>query len=102
MALVSVAVFNKQNDLIYSKDFKEYQNLPASPMDDPFDLFQQHDQVPKKSNSGCSIRNEFIYYSAIDRLSNIFQMKRSANDNSMWIGLVLPVDELRVYGEIHM
>ena len=102
MALVSLAVFNKQNDLIYTKDFKEYQNVATTTMDDPFDLFQEHDQTPKHGNSDCSTRHEFIYYSAIDRLSSIFQMKRSANDNSMWLGLVLPVDELRVYGEFLM
>ena len=96
MALVSLAVFSKENELAYAKDFQEYQRL--DPLDDPFALLGQSNQKDGANNS-CSVRHEFIYYSAIDRLNDIFQKKRSTNDNSMWLGLMLPVDELRVYGK---
>jgi len=97
MALVSLAVFSKENELAYAKDFQEYQRL--DPLDDPFGLLGQSNQKDGANNS-CSVRHEFIYYSAIDRLNDIFHKKRSTNDNSMWLGLMLPVDELRVYGYV--
>ena len=65
---------------------------------DPFGLFFQDKEEERQQS--CSARHEFIYQSAIDRLDDIFQIKRNASDHSVWLGLVLPVDELRVCGKI--
>eukprot|EP00957_Ditylum_brightwellii_P168112 12798386-Ditylum_brightwellii.AAC.1 len=52
----------------------------------------------------CSLRHQFILHSALDRLEELTAGNRwrapgSVGSDAMWVGMLCPVDELKVYGE---
>lgn len=74
--------------------------------DDPFGFFTE--SMPKNTGEShsSSLRNQFICHAALDRFyeltgpnsGNRWRTPGATGSEAMWVGLLCPVEELRVYG----
>mmetsp|Transcript_18578 Transcript_18578/g.53565 ORF Transcript_18578/g.53565 Transcript_18578/m.53565 type:complete len:114 (-) Transcript_18578:626-967(-) len=113
MALVSLAVVGRENEPLYLRDF--HQGMPSKeggavametrpPEDDPFGFFTKSES---HVNESCSLRHQFIIHAALDRFEEItgplsgnrWRTPGATGSNAMWVGLLCPIEEVRVYGE---
>lgn len=113
MALVSFAVVGRENEPLYLRDFDKDEASPAegegagfaeaSPEDDPFGFFTKSDA---RANESCSLHHQFIIHAALDRFEEItgpmagnrWRTPGATGSNAMWVGLLCPIEEVRVYG----
>jgi trafficking protein particle complex subunit 2 len=101
MAAVSLAVVGKNNQLLYIREFvEEVGNIP-----DEFVLFGLSPApLPSSSNTTCSLKQEFLLFSALDRFEELagpppgYGWRNQPGTDGMFMGLLAPVNELRVYG----
>lgn len=113
MAALSIAVVGKNNKPLYMKEFRE--PGPAALIDDStlFGLSAGHeeDKIPEESTVhggfDCSSRFQFIIHAALDRLEQLagpppgYGWRKSAavaGVDGMFVGLLEPIEEMRVYG----
>lgn len=98
MSAVALAVIGKNNIPLYIKTFRDEADEPSDE-----ELFC----LPTKSRS--SLRQQFLLHSALDRFEKLsgpypgcawrehYPENTSGND-AMFVGLLCPVEDLRVYG----
>ena len=114
MALVGLAVVGRENEPLYLRDFGA-DSLSASaeatpPTDaedadasDPFGFFNREG---RGANDSCSLRHQFIIHAALDRFEEMtgpssggrWRTPGAVGNNAMWVGLLCPMEEVRVYG----
>lgn len=123
MAAISLAIVGKNNEPLYVREFLDencqsgeipYESLfgltpmaPSSPSSPP------DENTPSSSSSSpsaeCSLRQQFILHAALDRLEQLagpppgygWRVKSGATGtDGMFVGLLAPVEELRVYGYV--
>mmetsp|Transcript_10964 Transcript_10964/g.23722 ORF Transcript_10964/g.23722 Transcript_10964/m.23722 type:complete len:202 (-) Transcript_10964:193-798(-) len=119
MALVSLAVVGRDNEPLYLRDFVT--NHPADAAvdlrDDATDTERQQQQNDddafgffnsegRGANDSCSLRHQFIIHAALDRFEEMtgsssggrWRTPGAVGNNAMWVGLLCPIEEVRVYG----
>ena len=122
MSLVSLCIVGKDNEPLYLRDFvqtktksgTESENETESPSTyDPFGFF---DKGTENSPVSCSLQYQFLMHAALDRFEeltgpnhgggggnqnynhNRWRTPGSTGNDAMWVGLLCPVDNFRVYG----
>jgi len=113
MALVSLAVVGRENEPLYLREFRplnkgsafENESLvtETTKEDDPFGFFTESRSC---SHDDCSLRYQFIIHAALDRFEEItgpladnrWRTPGATGSNAMWVGLLCPIEEVRVYG----
>jgi trafficking protein particle complex subunit 2 len=103
MAAVSLAIVGKNNQPLYIREFvEEVGNTP-----DEFVLFGLSPAplpLPSSSKLTCSLKQEFLLLSALDRFEELagpppgYGWRNQPGADGMFMGLMAPVNELRVYG----
>jgi hypothetical protein len=128
MAAISIAIVGKDNEPLYMKEFPQDNNKH----DDHTIMLNDHNNydclfglvsppssssLPSSSSSSslpssqieCSIKQQFILHSALDRLEQLggpppgygWRVQSGASGTEgMFVGLLLPVEEMRVYGYV--
>lgn len=113
MAALSLAVVGKNNEPLYMKEFREV-GFPQE-MDDAILFHLEPGPSPsetsltdKARDFDCSVRHQFILHAAVDRLEQLaglppgYGWKQSLTSHGMegsFVGLLTPVEDMRVYGE---
>ena len=117
MTLVSLAVVGRDNEPLYLRDFgsipaatdaasaqqQQQQQQQQQNDDDAFGFFSHEG---KGANDSCSLRHQFIIHAALDRYEEMtgsssgvgWRNPGAVGNNAMWVGLLCPIEELRVYG----
>jgi hypothetical protein len=106
MAAISLAIIGKNNEPLYLREFvdEEY-----GEMFDESVMFGMTPTATKDDRSrsfSCSIRQQFILHAALDRLEELagpppgYGWRTRPGADGMFVGLLCPVDELRVYGYV--
>lgn len=122
MTLVSVALVGKDNEPLYLRDFIERgvretggnksENVETggsqgkSPVTveggDPFGFFT----ATNPTNESASLRQQFLVHAALDRFeeltgpdsNNRWRSPGAFGSDAMWVGLLCPIEEFRVFG----
>jgi hypothetical protein len=123
MAAISLAIVGKNNEPLYLREFQDAQNSMNDdvPYETLFGLSpslnsssSQPDEKPPSSPATsppveCSVRQQFILHAALDRLEQLagpppgygWRVKSGATGmDGMFVGLLAPMEELRVYGYV--
>eukprot|EP00568_Trieres_chinensis_P005023 CAMPEP_0183296030 /NCGR_PEP_ID=MMETSP0160_2-20130417/3759_1 /TAXON_ID=2839 ORGANISM="Odontella Sinensis, Strain Grunow 1884" /NCGR_SAMPLE_ID=MMETSP0160_2 /ASSEMBLY_ACC=CAM_ASM_000250 /LENGTH=197 /DNA_ID=CAMNT_0025457597 /DNA_START=42 /DNA_END=635 /DNA_ORIENTATION=+ len=113
MALVSLAVVGRENEPLYLRDFKPSggsaiggvaaagPEADAEDAEDPFGFFSKSEA---RANDSSSLRHQFIIHAALDRFEEItgsgnrWRTPGATGSNAMWVGLLCPIEDVRVYG----
>lgn len=109
MAAVSLAVVGKNNEPLYLREFVGEVGDDVIP--DESALFGLDPSSPAADAaaafSSCSLRQEFLLHSALDRFEELAgpppgygwrNQNQKSGAEGMFMGLLCPVDELRIYG----
>mmetsp|Transcript_131337 Transcript_131337/g.379944 ORF Transcript_131337/g.379944 Transcript_131337/m.379944 type:complete len:184 (-) Transcript_131337:23-574(-) len=107
MAALSLAVVGKNNEPLYLKEFRE-----ADLVDD-LALFgingEEEEKSSKETWNGfqCSCRQQFIMHAALERVEQLagpegfgWRAPNATGADAMFVGLLAPVEETRVYGYV--
>jgi hypothetical protein len=104
MAVVSLAIVGKNNQPLYVREFVE----EVDNISDEFVLFGISApaplSLPSSSNGTCSLKQEFLLLSALDRFEELagpppgYGWRNQPGADGMFMGLLAPVNELRIYG----
>eukprot|EP00548_Thalassiothrix_antarctica_P007436 CAMPEP_0194143694 /NCGR_PEP_ID=MMETSP0152-20130528/12808_1 /TAXON_ID=1049557 /ORGANISM="Thalassiothrix antarctica, Strain L6-D1" /LENGTH=165 /DNA_ID=CAMNT_0038843209 /DNA_START=93 /DNA_END=587 /DNA_ORIENTATION=- len=109
MSLISLAIVGKKNEPLFMKEYRdESTNAACIPEAELFGLkvlTGNTDGFSKRAKE-CSLRQQFILHSALDRFDELagpppgfgWREKGSTGTDAMWVGLLCPVEEMRVYG----
>uniref|UniRef100_A0A7S2EIS9 Trafficking protein particle complex subunit n=1 Tax=Trieres chinensis TaxID=1514140 RepID=A0A7S2EIS9_TRICV len=129
MSLLSIALVSRNGDPMYSREFRGSRDSRAgydkdetsgsfgkeSLDEDFFGLGQPVNTTtseafpPSMNGSRCSLRQQFILHAAIDRFDELtapmgwgcrWRPTGAVGTDAMWVGLLCPIEELRVYGYI--
>lgn len=117
MTAVSLAIVSNRNEPVYIKEFfheapsagddlpfeEELFGLPA-----PFENTEESSALPKRTE--CSLRQQFILHAALDRFEQLdgpppgYAWRKqgvASGADAMFLGLLCPVEDMRVYGKVH-
>mmetsp|Transcript_25352 Transcript_25352/g.37435 ORF Transcript_25352/g.37435 Transcript_25352/m.37435 type:complete len:187 (+) Transcript_25352:14-574(+) len=108
MALISFAIVGKNNEPLFMKEFRDESATDAIPEAELFGLTVSTGNTDgfSKRAKECSLRQQFILHSALDRFEELagpppgfgWREPGSTGTDAMWVGLLCPVEEMRVYG----
>ena len=102
MSVVSVTIVGRNNEPLYVREFGADEALSET------DIFCISQKAASASSSAhhCSTRQQFILKEALERLEHLdipgfFWRSASATgtDGKFFVGLLFPVEDLRVYGK---
>lgn len=98
MSAVALAVVGKSNEPLYIKEFGEKKHADENVL---FGL----PETASPHNYKCSLKHQFILHEALDRFEQRIGKTgwRTAptgvtGSDAMWVGLLCPVEDFRVYG----
>jgi hypothetical protein len=105
MAAISLAIIGKNNEPLFIKEFFDESNRCSTNFlyeEELFGLPPPKDRPPP----ACSLRQQFILHSALDRFEQLagpspgyaWRTTNASGTDAMFVGLLCPVDDLRVYG----
>jgi trafficking protein particle complex subunit 2 len=101
MAAVSLAIVGKSNQPLYVREFVE----EVGNISDECVLFGlSPSPLPSSPNANCSLKQEFLLLSALDRFEELagpppgYGWRDLPGADGMFMGLLTPVNELRIYG----
>lgn len=113
MAMLSLAIVGKNNEPLFLREFREESAggfLNDVPEAELFGLTVSSsggltDGFSSKAKE-CSLRQQFILHAALDRFDELsgpppgfaWRAPGSTGTDAMWVGLLCPVEEMRVYG----
>jgi hypothetical protein len=108
MAAISLAIIGKNNEPLFIKEFFDESNRCSTNFlyeEELFGLPPPKDRPPP----ACSLRQQFILHSALDRFEQLagpspgyaWRTTNASGTDAMFVGLLCPVDDLRVYGKSH-
>lgn len=112
MALRSIAIVGKNDEPVYLKEF-HYQNAIEDDIPEA-ELFGlavstkgggRTDGFSTKAKV-CSLKQQFTLHAALDRFEELsgpppgfgWRETGASGNDAMWVGLLCPVEEARVYG----
>ena len=109
MSALSVAVVNKEQVPIYMKQFQNDGSILSSSAEDELSSLFGVQPSQSQSDSCCSTKHQFLFHQALDRVEQLsgpppgYAWKNSTTNttsgaDAMYMGLLGPSDELRVYG----
>lgn len=97
MAAISIAILSKDNVPLYLRDFGDA-NIPDE------ELFGITD-IPVREGKTCSLGQQFLIHAATDRLEQMagplgmgLRRENHIGTDAMFLGLLYPVEDMRVYG----
>ena len=104
MAAIALAILGKRNEPLYLREFTSGQNEPGISEEELFGLKPAvEDSV--SSHKDCSVKQQFILHAALDRFDQIvargqWRKQGAAGTDAMFVGLLCPVEDMRVYGKL--
>mmetsp|Transcript_6976 Transcript_6976/g.8691 ORF Transcript_6976/g.8691 Transcript_6976/m.8691 type:complete len:192 (+) Transcript_6976:72-647(+) len=110
MSLVCLGLIGKNNEPLYLRDFitgDKKLDISSNVIEDTlFDFVAAGVQASHSSPFQCSLRHQFVLHSSVDRfeeltgptVGNRWRTPGAVGCDAMWVGLLCPVEELRVYG----
>ena len=122
MSAISLAVIGKNNEPLYIKEFVDLENrcVAEQHLVSDEELFglprvdassrkpQQQQQQHAAVHNYCSLRQQFILHAALDRFEHLsgphpgfaWRAPGVSGTDAMWVGLLCPVEDMRVYGTL--
>jgi hypothetical protein len=116
MTAISLAIVGKSSEPLYIKEFfdegssneadllseEELFGLPA-----PNENNNESSLSSSKKHPDCSLRQQFILHAALDRFEQLdgpppgyaWRVPGVSGADAMFVGLLCPVEDMRVYGE---
>ena len=104
MAAISLAIVGKNFEPLYMREFiEESEKMPEEEL---FGLSSTTQDYKNDDKSG-SVRHQFILHAALDRFEQLagpppgtaWRKQNVSGTDAMFIGLLCPIEEMRVYGE---
>jgi hypothetical protein len=120
MAAISLAIIGKDREPLYLREFRDLPQLSSDDYISEEEFFglttPSMDDKGAVSNTTriggfeCSIRHQFILHAALDRYEQLagpstglgFRTSGASGNDAMFVGLLCPVEEMRVYGETEL
>ena len=117
MSALSVAVVNQEQVPIYMKQFQNDGSIASADEDDHelsslFGVVQPSQSSQSDDSCCCSTKHQFLFHQALDRVDQLsgpppgYAWKNNQNTtnttsgaDAMFMGLLCPSEELRVYGK---
>ena len=109
MAAISLAVVGKNKEPLYVREFADEGAATEYVSEEHLFGIPAAKENNKSSIGGfdCSIRHQFILHSALDRIEKLagpppgvgWRKAGVSGTDGMFVGLLFPVEEMRVYGE---
>lgn len=111
MSAISLAIIGEDNEPLYMKEFRECAQYDDMPEERIFGVSKTpNEEVEKSSRSllggfDCSSKHQFFHHAALDRIEQLAGQhgwRKSSGTNGtdgMYVGLLSPVEESRIYGE---
>jgi hypothetical protein len=108
MAARSLAIIGKNNEPLYIKEFRDESQPDDVPEEELFGLPPAADGNGSSTGGwDCSIRHQFIFHAALDRYEQLagsvpgcgWRTFGVSGTDAMLLGLLCPVEDMRVYGE---
>ena len=109
MAALSLAIVGKNNEPLYMKEFRNDSVGDIVHEEEWFGLSLGLEGADGVQSHGfdCSIRHQFIFHAALDRFEQLagpspglgWRKPGTSGTDAMFVGLLCPVEEMRVYGE---
>ena len=128
MSALSIAIIGKNQEPLYLREFREPSSSshkdPVNEFSDeelfglttslatqltlPHSTVKDEHVVDENDCKGrCSIRQQFILHASLDRFEQLagpppgyaWRKAGVVGNDAMWVGLLCPVDDLRVYGK---
>mmetsp|Transcript_25022 Transcript_25022/g.38568 ORF Transcript_25022/g.38568 Transcript_25022/m.38568 type:complete len:204 (+) Transcript_25022:318-929(+) len=111
MSLRSVAIVGKNNKPLYIREIGTNDDGGDFTEDDLFGISshessgsENNNDIP--NNSATCLKQQFILHSALDRFEELagplpgygWRKPGSTGTDAMWVGLLCPVEDMRVYG----
>lgn len=108
MAAISLSIIGKNNEPLYVREFDE--NMTVDLMSEELLFGLQSNKVDTNrmhdDTTSCSPRHQFIMHAALDRFSQLsgpppgygWRKQGASGVDGMFVGLLCPVEDLRVYG----
>ena len=108
MSAISLAVIGKNNEPLYIKEFFDSESRSAEHFVSDEELFG----LPPSMRTAvhCSPRQQFILHAALDRFEQLagphpgsaWRAAGVSGTDAMWVGLLYPIEDIRVYGTSHI
>jgi hypothetical protein len=112
MAALSLAILGKTSEPLYLREFcsENHEVSSASEEELLFGLQLSSSSSPSAEDDVCSVRQQFILHAALDRFDQMilgtgnqqqqpWRKSGAVGTDAMFVGLLCPVEDLRVYGE---
>ena len=108
MAAIRLAILGKNNEPLFIREFEKNAETVMSEEE----LFGIASKTTFGGTTECSTRQQFILHSALDRYEQLagpppgFGWRKNTNNvtnggpDGMFVGLLCPVEEMRVYGYV--
>jgi len=110
MAAIALAVIGKNSEPLYIKEF--YDDRSSTDLLSEEELFGLPPPAERKTSTksksiDCSLRQQFILHAALDRFEQLsgpppgyaWRKPGVTGTDAMFVGLLCPVEDLRVYGK---
>eukprot|EP00549_Striatella_unipunctata_P016913 CAMPEP_0118720516 /NCGR_PEP_ID=MMETSP0800-20121206/30152_1 /TAXON_ID=210618 ORGANISM="Striatella unipunctata, Strain CCMP2910" /NCGR_SAMPLE_ID=MMETSP0800 /ASSEMBLY_ACC=CAM_ASM_000638 /LENGTH=179 /DNA_ID=CAMNT_0006628161 /DNA_START=13 /DNA_END=552 /DNA_ORIENTATION=- len=108
MALVSVAIIGKDGEPLFLQDYEGSKEVKRNTdngfgLDSSFGLAGEG-LLPFELEDASSLRHQFLIHGSLDRFEELADPKKkwrpqgASGSNAMWVGLLYPVENLRLYG----
>ncbi|GKZ01437.1 trafficking protein particle complex subunit 2-like protein [Mayamaea pseudoterrestris] len=102
MAAIALAILGKKNEPLYLREFQSNHHDSAVTEEELFGLESAADDHQSEAEK-CSVKQQFILHAALDRFDQIvsrgqWRKQGDAGTDAMFVGLLCPVEDMRVYG----
>jgi len=110
MVLISLCIVGKSNEPLFLREFSDdYSNREDILEAELFGLTVSDRGVTDGFSSkakNCSLKQQFVLHAALDRFEELagpppgfaWRESGSTGTNAMWVGLLCPMEDMRVYG----
>ena len=104
MSAVSFAIIGKSNEPLYLKEFPRQEGKAEEVVSEEELFGLPPPSTPRHVD--CSLRQQFLLHDALDRFEQLagpqpgyaWRAPGVSGTDAMWVGLLCPVEDLRVYG----
>ena len=106
MAAISLCIIDRDNKPLYMREFGGDDETTAPDLASEEHIFYDTKPNTPSTASECSIRHQFILHAALDRYEQLagpppghgWRKAGVTGADAMFVGLLCPVEEMRVYG----
>jgi hypothetical protein len=114
MTAISLAIVAKSSEPLYIKEFFDEGSKHEGDLISEEELFglpapteNSNESSSNKQHPDCSLRQQFILHAALDRFEQLdgpppgyaWRSPGVSGADAMFVGLLCPVEDMRVYGE---